>query len=127
MKHSCAKVFCSRSGERSGPVKKGDLTACINTRSLRTEPAPPHLPLMHPATYEGTALLPLRNSPLGSTAGRGAIVCGSNPTNIPVITFPGISYPGLPPNETDHASQSHAWIAPLESIPTCCSITHAEP
>ncbi len=35
MKHSFAKVFWIRNGERSGPVKNGDRTVCVKTRSLR--------------------------------------------------------------------------------------------
>lgn len=48
-KHSCANVFCRRNGDRSGPVKNGDITACVSTRSPRMLPAPPHFPLMHPS------------------------------------------------------------------------------
>ena len=34
MNDSCANVFCSRLGERSGPVKNGDRIVCVRTRSL---------------------------------------------------------------------------------------------
>ena len=50
MNDSCAKVFCSRLGERSGPVKKGDAMVCVSTRSLFTVPVPPHVPPAHPVT-----------------------------------------------------------------------------
>ena len=50
MNDSCANVFCSRDGERSGPVKNGDATACVSTRSLLTVPAPPQRPPTQPAT-----------------------------------------------------------------------------
>src|SRR5580658_992925 len=127
MKDSWAKVFCKRKGERRGPVKNGDFTVWASTRSLRIEPVPPHFPLMHPATYEGTALLPLRSSPVGSVAGFGVTVSGSKPASIPVITFPGLSYPGLPPKDTAQVSLSHAMIAPLRSTPARSWITHADP
>src|SRR4051812_41923894 len=32
MNDSCANVFCNRSGDRNGPVKKGDGTLCTSTR-----------------------------------------------------------------------------------------------
>ena len=69
MNDSCAKVFCSRDGERSGPVKNGDFTVWERTRSLFTVPAPPQRPPTQPATYEGAALLLLLNEPPGSGAG----------------------------------------------------------
>ena len=43
MNDSCANVFCSCSGARSGPLKNGDSTRCDSTRSLATRPAPPAL------------------------------------------------------------------------------------
>ena len=90
-KHSCANVFCSRDGDRSGPVKNGDATVCVSTRSLATVPAPPASPPTRPATYDGAALLPLRNSPAGSAAARGANGAGSKPASMPVTTLPGVS------------------------------------
>ena len=42
MNDSCAKVFCSRAGERKGPVQNGDLTLCMRTRWLATAPVPSH-------------------------------------------------------------------------------------
>ena len=53
---SCAKEFCSRSGERSGPVQNSDFTLCDSTRSLAIAPVPPRRPPTAPATYDGTAL-----------------------------------------------------------------------
>ena len=41
---SCANEFCSRSGERSGPVQKCDRRLCESTRSLAIVPVPPRLP-----------------------------------------------------------------------------------
>src|SRR5581483_11925835 len=114
---SCANVFWIREGDRSGPVKNGDAIVCVSTRSLLIVPAAPHLPPTQPATYDGTALLPLRSSPVGSTASRGEIVAGSNPASMPVTTLPGWLYPGRPPFETDHDSQSHAVMFPFASTP----------
>src|SRR5580698_5586113 len=79
MKHSCAKVFCSRAGDRSGPVQNGETTLCNSTRSLLTLPVPllELLELLElptrPATYEGTPLLLLLNE-----AGAGAGDLGLN-------------------------------------------------
>src|SRR5260221_13924906 len=98
MNGSCAKVFCSRDGERRGPVKNGDRTVCESTRSLFTVPAPPHRAPTQPVTYDGAALLLLLKAPPGSGAGeRGANGAGSKPASCPVITLPGRSYPGRPP------------------------------
>ena len=49
MKHSLAKVFWIRKGERSGPVKNGDRTVWVSARSLRMVPPPPQYPSMQPA------------------------------------------------------------------------------
>ena len=57
--HSCAKVFCSRFGERSGPVQNGDSTTRESMRSLLTVPVPPETPSTVPATYDGTTFWPL--------------------------------------------------------------------
>ena len=54
MKHSCANVFCRRDGERSGPVKNGELTVCVSTRALAIDP-------VAAAMYDGAALLLLRS------------------------------------------------------------------
>jgi hypothetical protein len=89
---SCANVFCSRLGDRSGPVKNGDRMVCETTRSLLTIPVPPQAPPTQPATYDGAALLPLLNRPVGRCAGeRGENGAGSNPARTPVITLPGRS------------------------------------
>ena len=40
IKHSCANVFCSRAGERSGPVKNGDGMLCVSERSDVILPVP---------------------------------------------------------------------------------------
>src|SRR5678815_1889443 len=103
-KHSCAKVFCRRDGDRNGPVKKGERMVCVRTRSLLTVPAPAQLVPMQPATYEGAALLPLRSVPLGGVVARGDTPAGSNPTSEPVMTLPGASYPGRPPSDGSQAS-----------------------
>ena len=57
MKDSWANVFCSRSGERSGPVKNIDFTLCVRTRWLAMLPVPPQRSPTQPVTYDGTALL----------------------------------------------------------------------
>ena len=62
-------MFCRRDGERSGPVKNGDAIVCVSTRSLAIVPVPPAVPPTRPVTYDGAALLPLLNPPVG--AGRG--------------------------------------------------------
>ena len=49
MKHSLAKVFWMRKGERNGPVKNGERTVWVSTRSLLIVPPPPHLPAIQPA------------------------------------------------------------------------------
>ena len=41
---SCAKVFCRREGDRSGPVKNGDAIVWVSTRSAVTVPVPPARP-----------------------------------------------------------------------------------
>ena len=48
MNDSFANVCWIRSGERSGPVKNGERTVCVTTRSLRIVP-PPHAPATQPA------------------------------------------------------------------------------
>src|SRR4030095_12016950 len=115
---SCAKVFCRRDGERSGPVKNGDATVWVRTRSLATTPAPPAVPPRPPFTYDGAALLPLLKRPPGSAAARGVNGTGANPASIPVTTLPGVLVPGRPPSDAFHDSQSHATIVPLASRPT---------
>ncbi len=91
MKHSCAKVFCSRSGARSGPVKKGDSTRCERTRSLRITPAPLAESRTRPAMYDGAVLKPLSSGVSGAGAGvRGANGAGLEPTRNPVTTLPGV-------------------------------------
>ncbi len=50
MKDSCANVFCSRCGERSGPVQNGETTLCKSARSDLTVPAPWSAPPTWPAT-----------------------------------------------------------------------------
>ncbi len=88
--HSCAKVFCSRLGERSGPVQKGDSTTRESMRSLLTVPVPPETPLIAPATYDGTTFWPLASGPAGGGAGdRGANGAGGKPARYPVTWFPG--------------------------------------
>ena len=57
IKHSWANVFCSRAGERSGPVKNGDGMLCVSARSDVILPVPLAAPPTLPATYEGTPLL----------------------------------------------------------------------
>src|SRR5687768_7146579 len=105
MKHSCANVFCRRAGDRKGPVKNGESMTCESIRSLVIVPVPPHIPPMHPVTYDGTTLLPLSYAPVGGGAGdRGATPAGSNPARKPVTTLPGALPPGRPPRDTDHAS-----------------------
>src|SRR6185369_5703735 len=106
-----------RNGERRGPVKKGDATACESTRSLRIVPGPPHLPSMQPVIYDGAKLLRFCNWPLGSAAGRGIIGSGSKPARTPVITLPGLSYLGRPPRFAAQLSHSHAVIEPFASRP----------
>jgi hypothetical protein len=49
------------------------------------------------------------------------MLSGSKPASMPVIMLPGLSYSALPPNDTDHVSQSHAVIGPLALIPACCA------
>src|SRR5689334_4111548 len=89
-KHSCAKVFCSRDGDRSGPVKNGDAIVCVSTRSLAIVPVPPAVPPTRPMTYDGAALLPLLKPPVGAGAGRGLNGAGANPASMPVTTLPGV-------------------------------------
>ncbi len=73
MNDSCENVFCSRHGDRKGPVQNGEATTCISTRSLLIVPVPPHAPPTQPVTYEGAAFWPLSNAVLGAGAGvRGA-------------------------------------------------------
>ena len=91
MKDSCANVFCRRLGERSGPVKNGDRTVCVSTRSLFTLPVPPQRPPAHPVTYDGAALLPLLNVVGGGATARGENGAGGMPNSMPVTTFPGVS------------------------------------
>src|SRR5206468_11043696 len=92
MNDSCANVFCSRLGDRSGPVKNGDRIVCDNTRSLAIVPVPPHSLPTQPRTYDGVALLPLLYRPDGGGAGvRRANGAGSKPASEPVTTFPGRS------------------------------------
>src|SRR5258706_14427463 len=55
MMHSCANVFCKRDGDRNGPVKNGEATVCVRTRSLVTVPAPPAVLPTRPDTYDGAA------------------------------------------------------------------------
>src|SRR5262245_41246697 len=91
MNDSWANVFCSRLGERKGPVKNGERMVWVRTRSLLTRPVPPQLPRTQPVTYDGAVLLPLLN-PAGDGAGvRGANATGSNPVSVPVMTLPGVS------------------------------------
>ena len=61
MNDSCANVFCSRSGDRSGPVKNGDCTLWVRTRWLAIVPVPPQRPATQPVTYDGTPLLLFAN------------------------------------------------------------------
>src|SRR6185369_11264456 len=117
IRHSCANVFWSLDGDRSGPVKNGEATVCVSTRSLATIPAPPAVPPTRPVTYDGAALLPLLKPP-GSVAARGANGAGENPASMPVTTFPGVFVPGRPPSDAFHDSQSHATMVPLASRPT---------
>ena len=83
--HSCAKVFCSRLGERSGPVQKGDSTTRESMRSLLTVPVPPDTPLTVPATYDGTTF---GRWPAGRSAAAPAIAAangaGGKPARYPV-------------------------------------------
>src|SRR5258706_15813793 len=105
MNDSCANVFCKRLGDRNGPVKKGDLIVCVSTRSLFTEPVPPHVLPTQPTVYDGTTLLPLLKPPDGAGAGdRGVTRAGSNPASMPVTTLPGALTPGRPPMLGDHPS-----------------------
>ncbi len=104
MNDSCANVFCSRSGDRSGPVKNGDCTLCVRTRWLAMVPVPPQRPATQPVTYDGTPLLLFANV-VGSGAGdRGVNAAGSNPARKPVTTLPGLLPPGRPPLVGDHDS-----------------------
>src|SRR5437899_7626897 len=122
MNDSWANVFCKRAGERSGPVQNGDTTSCDRTRSLRTLPVPPLFPLTVPVIYEGAALLLLAKF-VGSGAGvLAANAAGWKPARNPVTTFPGFAVPGRLPNVGDPASQSHAMIVPVPSIPARWSI-----
>src|SRR6187397_163262 len=112
MNDSWAKVFCSRSGDRRGPVKNGERMLCVNPRWLVTVPVPPQRAPTQPVTYEGTALLLLAN-PVGSGAGdRGDNAAGLKPASSPVTTLPGFPVPGRPPIVGDHASWSQAMIVP---------------
>src|SRR5687767_8121715 len=105
MKHSCANVFCSRAGERSGPVKNGESTVRLSTRSLLTTPQPPHSGPTQPVTYEGAVLDPFSKPPCGGGAGvRGVTACGGKPARNPVTTLPGALAPGRPPREGDQPS-----------------------
>src|SRR6266850_1570167 len=90
MNDSCAKVFCRRLGDRSGPVKNGDRIVCVSTRSLATVPVPAASFPTRPVTYDGAALAPLLKPPLGGGAGvRGANGAGGKPASMPVTTLPG--------------------------------------
>src|SRR4051794_40485407 len=104
MNDSCANVFCSRSGDRNGPVKNGDFTLCVSTRWPAMVPVPPQRVPTQPVTYDGTALLVFAKL-VGSGAGdRGLTPAGSKPASIPVTTLPGFPAPGRPPIVGDHAS-----------------------
>src|SRR5882672_7292675 len=101
---SCANAFCSRAGERSGPVRNGDGTVWVSTRSLATVRVPLLLPPTRPVTYAGTALLPLPRL-FGSGAwARGATPAAARPSNKPAATFPGALLPGRLANVADHVS-----------------------
>ena len=54
MKHSCANVFCSRSGARSGPVKNGDSDA-VREHALAAHRRPRRCAASptRPAMYDG--------------------------------------------------------------------------
>src|SRR5215471_15860193 len=104
MKHSCANEFCSRAGERSGPVRNGDGTVCVRTRSLATVPVPLAFPPTFPVTYAGTALFPLSKLFGSGAFARGATAAGGNPASIPEDTLPGALLPGRLPSVADHVS-----------------------
>src|SRR5262245_16488996 len=104
MKHSCANEFCRRAGERSGPVRKGDGTVCVSTRSLATMPVPLFLPPTRPATYDGTALLPLLKFRGSGASVLGCTACGAKPRSNPDATLPGALLPGRLPSDADHVS-----------------------
>src|SRR5262245_1907088 len=105
MKHSCANVFCSRAGERRGPVKNGDSTVRLSTRSLLTMPQPPDSAPTVPVTYDGAVLEPFSKPPCGGGAGvRGANGCGGKPARKPVTTLPGALAPGRLPRVGDQPS-----------------------
>src|SRR5690242_8972158 len=127
MNDSCANVFCSRSGDRSGPVKNTDGTVCAITRCTATVPVPDALPPTRPLTYEGTALLLLKYRTGAGDGVRAWNGAGSNPASMPVTTFPGWALPGRPPRTGDHASYDHAAIPPCSSSAACSSMTIATP
>ena len=115
MKLSWANVFCSCSGARSGPLKKGPSTRCDSTRSLATVPAPPAFAPALPTTYEGAVLLSATNSVGAGDGVRGWKGAGSKPMWNPLATLPGRCAPGRPPREADHPSYSHPMMLPCAS------------
>src|SRR5690242_18056381 len=103
-KHSCANAFCRRAGDRSGPVRNGDGTVCVNTRSLATVPVPLFFPPTRPVTYAGTALLPLSQLFGSGACARGATPAGMKPRSRPADTLPGALFPGRLPSVADLVS-----------------------
>src|SRR5262245_7438765 len=97
----------------------------VRTRSLVTVPVPWLVPLIVPLMYEGTALPPLLKLVGGGAGVRGANPAASYPSSDPVITFPGVWYPGRPPRIVFHDSQFHATMPPARSRPALRSIAYA--
>ena len=82
MKHSCANVFCSRSGARSGPVKNGDRDA-MRQHALAAHDAGAVLRRRRtrPAMYDGAVFEPLLSGVVGAGAGvRGLNGAGLKPS-----------------------------------------------
>ena len=106
MKHSCANVFCSRSGARSGPVKNGDRTRCESTRSLRDDTRAALQFATRPAMYDGAVFEPLLSGCVGAGAGVRGVNGGRarSRASVPVTSCPGVLSPGRPPFAADQAS-----------------------